>query len=153
MIFATLPVPGTRSSANLSEMNKSKPTKRRPRSDDESHHAKPRDLRRPLVLALSVSLLVVGGAIYVTADGDAAAFGANGMLRIGLVFGGLWLAWDSLRKPARWLPPGLAVLGVIGMAMVAAQPKMLIAVLPAFTVLLTVGSIVRAIRGKDSGNR
>ncbi len=68
------------------------------------------------------------------------------LVRIGLVFGAIWFAWDSLRRPARWLPPGLAVLGVIALAVVAAQPKLILVALPLFGVVAVLTSVLRIFR-------
>ena len=107
----------------------------------------PPDYRRPLVLLLSIVLLV----IYVwvrwsyeptgTAKALAAATG-----RIGLLLAALWLAWPTLRKPAHWLPPGFAVLGILVLGILAAQPRTIFVLAPVFGALLVLASIVRAIR-------
>lgn len=108
--------------------------------------AKPRDHRRTILLVLAVGLLV-GSAVPTRFSTDSSAeFASHAMLRIGLVLGALWLAWDSLRKPARWLPPGIAVMGVVGLIVVATHPRMVLFVIPAFGVLLSMAAIVRAFK-------
>lgn len=71
------------------------------------------------------------------------------LFRIGLVFGAIWFAWESLRRPARWLPPGLAALGVAAIIIVAAQPKLIVAALPLFGIVAVLTSALRFFR-RDS---
>jgi hypothetical protein len=106
------------------------------------------DYRRSLVLVMSVCLLSTSAWVLWRYEntGTVKVIGsATG--RIGLVLGALWLAWPTLRKPARWLPPGFAVLGVAILAVLAAQPRLIVVMLPAFGGLLILASIVRAMRG------
>lgn len=110
--------------------------------------------RRRLVGGVAVLMLIVAGVGQFTGvieewSGSASTgrFTVAALTRIGLVLGAIWLAWDSLRKPARWLPPGLALVGVIGIVMVAAQPKLVIAILPLFGFLTIFTSVLRAFRG------
>ena len=49
---------------------------------------------------------------------------ANAAGRVGLVMAGLWIAWPSLLRPINWLPPGIAVLGVIALGVIAARPAL-----------------------------
>ncbi|WP_404305005.1 hypothetical protein [Neorhodopirellula lusitana] len=70
------------------------------------------------------------------------------MTRIGLVLGAIWLAWDSMRRPASWFPPGLAMAGVVGIVVVAAQPKLILAVVPLLGGLAVLSSVLRAFRGR-----
>lgn len=108
------------------------------------------DYRRATVLILSVVLLTVCGWVMWrheptgTTKMVAAASG-----RIGLLLAALWLAWPTLRKPASWLPPGFAMLGVLVLGILAAQPRSVFVLAPAFAVLLTLASIVRAMRRGD----
>ncbi|EMI53814.1 putative membrane protein [Rhodopirellula sallentina SM41] len=110
--------------------------------------------RRRLVGVVAALMLIVAGLGQFTGmieewSGSASTsrFTVAALTRIGLVLGAIWLAWDSLRKPARWLPPGLALVGVIGIVMVAAQPKLVIAILPLFGFLTIFTSVLRAFRG------
>lgn len=73
-------------------------------------------------------------------------FAAASAFRIGVVMFALWLALPSLRKPAQWLPPGMAILCVVGIMVVAAHPRLIAVVAPAAGVLLTLGWFVRAMR-------
>ncbi|MCM2369312.1 hypothetical protein [Aporhodopirellula aestuarii] len=109
--------------------------------------------RRRLVGGVA-SILLIGAAIghfsgavaQWTGSVSTSQFLLAAMTRIGLVLGAMWLAWDSLRKPVRWLPPGLAVLGVIAIVMVAAQPKLIIAILPMFGFVAVLTSVLRVFR-------
>lgn len=106
----------------------------------------PSDLRRLLVLALALILLIGGGLGKWYEGADSIPFASAAMIRIGLVLGALWLAWPSLRRPARWLPPGAAVIGVIALAVVAAQPRLIIVAIPAVGALISLAAMARAFR-------
>ncbi len=105
-------------------------------------------LRRRLVLIVSVVLLIVSASISWQFGNDSTArFAASASGRIGLVMFALWLAWPSLKAPAAWLPPGIAVGLVIALAVVAAQPRLIFVALPAVGFLFTLASVVRFFRG------
>jgi hypothetical protein len=105
------------------------------------------DHRRLLVLILAIGLLVTSGLVtWYYGKAGSAKFVAAATGRIGLVMAALWLAWPSLRRPAQWLPPGMAVIGVILLAVLAAQPRLIIVAIPAFGVLLTTAMIIRSMK-------
>ncbi len=108
---------------------------------------KPNDPRRAVVLGLAVVLLAVWGwmsyRVEPTGTTKAVSMAAG---RIGLVLGALWLAWPSLRRPASWLPPGFAMLGVIVLGVLATQPRTVLVLAPAFAGLLTLATILKAFR-------
>jgi hypothetical protein len=105
------------------------------------------DYRRSLVLVLSVGLLSISGwMLWNYENTGTVKFAAAASGRIGLVLAALWLAWPTLRKPASWLPPGFAVLGVLMLAILAAQPRAVVVMVPAFGALLALASFVRAMR-------
>ena len=107
----------------------------------------PRDGRRALVLIISVVLLGTSAICHWNFGEDGwARFVISSTGRVGLVMGALWLAWPSLKRPAAWLPPGFAVGGVILIAVVAVQPRLVFVMVPAFGVLMTVASIARKFR-------
>jgi hypothetical protein len=110
-----------------------------------SHSKKPSepiDFRRWMLLLIAVSL--GGGCIALWWWGDTSSqLYAAAMGRISLVLGALWLAQPSLRRPAQWLPPGMAVGGVILLAVLAAQPRLFVVAIPIFFALLTVAAIAR----------
>lgn len=68
--------------------------------------------------------------------------------RIGLVFAAICLAWPSLRRPLQWLPPGIPVLLIVGIAVVAARPRLIIAILPMLGLLWMLATLIRALKGK-----
>ena len=106
------------------------------------------DSRRTLVLILAVALLLGGAsAWWWGGEQGTATFAAAAMGRIGLVMAALLLAWPSLQRPARWLPPGVAVLGVVALGVLAASPRLVIVVVPALSVLIALAAIVRGMRG------
>ena len=103
--------------------------------------------RRHMVLAISITLLGVWAVVtWEFGTGGTARVAASAAGRIGLVMGALWLAWPSLSKPAAWLPPGIAVGGVVGLAIIAAQPRLAVVAVPVMGLLFTVASVVRAFR-------
>lgn len=104
------------------------------------------DPRRALVLALSITLLVGSLAAGWYGEGGSGNFATSAMGRIGLVLGALWLAWPSLQRPARWLPPGIAVAIVVALGVLAAQPRLIVVAIPAITGLFAVSVIVRSLR-------
>ena len=106
----------------------------------------PTDIRRHLVLALAVALLLGSLITWSLGAGGAGNFATAAMGRIGLLMGALWIAWPSLRRPARWLPPGMAVAGVITLAVLAAQPRLVLVAIPAFATLLTLAAVVRTFK-------
>lgn len=91
-------------------------------------------------------ITLTGTGTTIFGSGAASAFGTAAMVRIGLVLGSIWLAWDSLQRPARWFPPGIAVAGMVGIVIIAAQPRLALAVVPLIGVLVFAGSIARAFR-------
>ncbi|MFG0262586.1 MAG: hypothetical protein ACF788_09375 [Novipirellula sp. JB048] len=112
----------------------------------------PPNLRRLLLLLIAIALLIGSAATWWWGEESSARFAAAAMGRVGLVLLALWLAWPSLRRPARWFPPAAAVIGVISLMVLAAQPRLVFAVLPAAGMLITLSTLVRADRGpsKDS---
>ncbi len=106
-----------------------------------------RDYRRSLLLVLSIVLLsICGWLLWRYENTGTVKFVAAAAGRIGLVLAALWLAWPTLKRPASWLPPGFAVLGIVLLAILAAQPRSIIVMLPAFGALLALASVVRAMR-------
>lgn len=109
--------------------------------------------RRHLAGLLAVAFLLAAGAAkfsggleQISGSASTSGFMVASLTRIGLVFGAIWFAWDSLRRPARWLPPGLAVLGVVAIIVVAVQPKLMIAALPLLGLVAVVTSVLRFFR-------
>jgi len=107
----------------------------------------PPDVRRTMVLVIAIVLL----AIFAVAKWR---FGEEGSVRfltaatgrVGLVMGAVWLAWPSLKKPARWLPPGIAMAGVIGLAVIAVRPTLILVVVPAIGTLAALTMFIRGLK-------
>lgn len=129
----------------------------RQKSSDADRRGRPAvpDPRRLLVGGLAVALLLASASAWWTGwltaavgSESSAQFARASMARIGLVLAALALAWDSLRRPASWLPPGLAAAGVAGIAILAAQPRLILVVLPLIGVLTALAVVVKMFRGK-----
>ena len=71
---------------------------------------------------------------------------ANAAGRVGLVMAGLWMAWPSLLRPINWLPPGIAVLGVIALGVIAARPALAIGAIPLVGAALLLTTIIRSLK-------
>ena len=101
------------------------------------------------ILVLVIAIAMLGGALAAWKYGDEtwSTFASAAMGRIGLVMAALWLAWPSLQRPARWLPPGIAVACVIGLMVLAAKPRLIFVVLPAIGTLTVLTGMVRGFRG------
>ncbi len=99
-----------------------------------------------MVLVLAIGLLLVSGIVtWRYGQAGSSRFVAAATGRIGLVMAALWLAWPSLRRPARWLPPGFAIMGVVILAILAAQPRLIVVAVPAFGALLALATLIRSI--------
>ena len=107
------------------------------------------DYRRTVVLVSSIILLCVYGLVtFRFGDSSGTArFVAGATGRVGMLMAALWLAWPSLRKPAQWLPPGIAVLCLLAIIVIAAQPRLVVAAIPAIGFLLMLGVVVRWMKG------
>ena len=104
------------------------------------------DPRRVIVLVLAVVLLVTCGFVtFGHEPSGSTKFLAAATGRIGLVLSALWLAWPSLRRPAQWLPPGFAFLGILMLCVLAAQPRMIFVLVPAFGGLMVLATVVRTL--------
>lgn len=114
----------------------------------ESRHRSPpqANRKRSLVGLLAVALIVAAMAVRWAAPDGSNVFAVSALTRIGLVLGALWLAWDSLRRPARWLPPGIAALGILGLLAIASQPRLAAVLLPAIGLLIFLGVVIRLVK-------
>ena len=75
-------------------------------------------------------------------------FGPASFLRLSFVLGAAWLAWPSLRRPAQWLPSGIAVVLLIALGACAFQPRLAIAIIPLVGSIVAFAGILRAFRGR-----
>lgn len=105
------------------------------------------DPRRVLVLALAIGLLAACVLVRWRwgTDGSIRIF-SDATGRVGLVMAALWLAWPSLKKPARWLPPGIAMAGVIGLAVLAVRPQLIFVVVPAIGTIAALTFFIRGLK-------
>ncbi len=106
----------------------------------------PTDVRRWMALAISVVMLSTGVLAWFYGKTSNADFVAAACGRIGLVMGALWLAWPTLKKPAKWLPASAPVIGVIALVVLAAQPRLIIPAIPIVGGLITLSVFVKAFR-------
>ncbi|WP_144057828.1 hypothetical protein [Novipirellula maiorica] len=111
----------------------------------------PSNFRRPLLLIVAIALLIGSATAWWLGGESSSKFAAAAMGRIGLVLAALWLAWPSLRRPARWFPPAVAVIGVISLMVLAAQPRLIFAVVPAAATLISITMMIRGFRGPPKG--
>lgn len=79
-------------------------------------------------------------------DGSMPRVIATGLGRFALVMAALWLAWPVARKPAMWLPPGLAVLALVVLGVCVVHPRAAIALVPLFGALLAFSAVVKFFR-------
>ena len=106
----------------------------------------PFESRRHLALVMSVLLLVAGLWLKFREGDSSLAFASASMLRIGLVIGMLWLAWPSLRRPTQWLAPGMAMIIVLTLVIIAANPRLALVAVPAAGTLISIGAVIRMFR-------
>jgi hypothetical protein len=58
----------------------------------------------------------------------------------------LWLAWPSLRRPAKWLPPGLLAIVLVAVGACAVQPRLVFVLVPLVGGLITFAGFIRFFR-------
>ncbi|MEL6110038.1 MAG: hypothetical protein AAFU85_28840 [Planctomycetota bacterium] len=104
------------------------------------------EIRRWLALAISIVLMITAFVIWLTATDSSGEFFAAACGRIGLVLGAIWLAWPSLKRPARWLPAGAPVIGVVALIMIAAQPRLILPAMMIVPALIAFSAVVRMFR-------
>lgn len=109
--------------------------------------SEPVDVRRILIGVIAILLLLVCGVVtWKFGDDGSVRFVVAATGRVGLMMAALWLAWPSLKRPARWLPPGIAMAGVVGLAVVAARPSLVLVVLPAIGTIAAITVFVRGLK-------
>lgn len=105
-----------------------------------------REPQRWLLTAVALACLVAAIVLRSQFGTTMTMFVSAALFRISLVLGAISLAWDSLRKPARWLAPGMAAACLVGLAIMAAQPRLVLVIAPLAGVVLTAGAVMRSMR-------
>jgi len=113
-------------------------------------------VKRAVVGILSLTCLITGGVLFWKfRDADSWRIWQGAFVRIGVVLGAFWLALPSQRWDAAWknIPPSVSF-GLLGMiVLLAARPKIVIAVLPAVVLIVAVGLLVRPRSGPGRRKR
>ena len=105
------------------------------------------NFRKWLLLVVGVIFLLVGLYFHFLGDRETGSqFASNSVLRIGIVLIALWLALPTLRKPLAWLPPGIVAACLVGIGVIAAQPRLIVVLAPAAGILLAVAGFARFFR-------
>ncbi|MCO8120286.1 hypothetical protein NHH03_00960 [Stieleria sp. TO1_6] len=104
------------------------------------------DIRRLMALLLSITMLLLSLAAWWFMSGSSGQFAAAACGRIGIVMAALWLAWPSLKRPAKWLPASAPVIGVIALIVIAAQPRLILPAIPIVGGLITLSALARSFR-------
>lgn len=120
------------------------PGDRNPGSGSQTTENRLTGYRRWAILTIGIGGLVLGVlSHWRTGTTGEESFGSNSAFRVGVVMIAIWLALPTLNKPMRWLPPGAAVMCLIAVGAIAAQPRLVVIVVPAVGFLLTIGWLVR----------
>ncbi|TWU37732.1 hypothetical protein Q31b_45210 [Novipirellula aureliae] len=106
------------------------------------------DARRSMVLLVAVVMLFSSTAAWWWGESSFANFSSAALGRMGLVMGAIWIAWPSLRRPAAWFPAAVPVIGIVALMILAAQPRLIFAVLPAAGMLMALTVVVKVFRRK-----
>lgn len=117
------------------------------------------DPMRVVILVFTILLIIAAGVlrfrpIDLWANDSGGSTGSlskvisDGVARLALVMAAIWVAWPVARKPAMWLPPGLAVLALIVLSVCVVQPRAAIMLVPATGLLLTFGAVLKFFRSK-----
>jgi len=104
------------------------------------------DGRRSIVLLVAIVMLCTSMASWWWGESSFARFSSAALGRMGLVLAAIWMAWPSLRRPAAWFPAAVPVIGIVALMVLAAQPRLLFAVLPAAGMLMALSVVVKMFR-------
>lgn len=116
------------------------------------------DPMRTVVLVLTLlfasgAIVIRWGVLHWQPSSSLWMVSAVGMMRFALVLGTLWLAWPTVRRPAMWLPPGVAMIAVIALGACVVQPRLAIALVPAVGALVTLAGFLRFFRDPSHPSR
>lgn len=117
-----------------------------PRPESSSHSNPAPDDRRTMAGILSITMLCIAIAAWWFMTDSTGDFVAAACGRVGIVMGALWLAWPSLKRPAKWLPASAPVIGVIAIIVIAAQPRLILPAIPIVGALIAVSAFAKAFR-------
>lgn len=83
------------------------------------------DIRRWIVLVLSLTMLVGAGIAWLSSDGtDASVFWIGVFMRVGTVLLTLFLAWPTLARLKGTVPNTAVVLLLVVVAVIAIRPRL-----------------------------
>ena len=86
-------------------------------------------MRRILIGILSLLFLGAAGALYFI-DYDNSVYLLSVCLKVGLVLGAIWLAYDNVLKISQRSPPWLLGIIGVGLLVIVIRPKMIVVVAP-----------------------
>ena len=101
-----------------------------------------------LAVSTVLTSLVAAGIWWFASDHTTTEFAAASLFRVSIVLGCLWLAWPSLRRPAAWLPAGVAAACVVGLVVIAARPRLIVLVIPALGVMSLLATARKFLSGR-----
>ncbi len=87
-------------------------------------------MRRTLLGILALSFLSVAGGIFLRGSASDYTLVLSVCLRMGLVLGALWLAFDQVHDMIRRTPPWVMGGIALGMIVVVVRPRAILAVAP-----------------------
>jgi len=101
----------------------------------------------PLLLPLAIGLVVLAIVVSQLKGDLIGGIGAVSLGRTALLLGVVWMAWPSLRKPATWLPPGIAAVMLGAVIACAMQPRLVFVIAPLVGSLIAFAGFLRYFRG------
>lgn len=110
----------------------------------------PPDPMRIWIFTLTALFAAVAAGLYWAFHDSPGSIGyvtAVGSARFALVLTALWIAWPTVRKPAMWLPPGIAAVAVVALGACVVQPRLAIAIIPLISALIAFAGFLRMFRG------
>ena len=103
-------------------------------------------MRRLLIGIIALGLLLAAGLLYAQGLADENIVVLSGCIRMGLVLGAIWLAYDQVAQIIQKTPPWIA--GAIGISLlvVVIRPRALLALGPLFAGALALHYIGRLLK-------